>query len=67
MVENNCYQQPVCLFVQVVLASMHKYMPRIHVVKTSDIMALSCSPTATFTFPETEFIAVTAYQVKLNI
>ncbi|PNF41015.1 hypothetical protein B7P43_G08821 [Cryptotermes secundus] len=46
----------------VVLTSMHKYVPRIHVIKTSDIMALSWSPTATFTFPETEFIAVTAYQ-----
>ncbi|XP_069703742.1 T-box transcription factor TBX6-like isoform X2 [Periplaneta americana] len=47
---------------QVVLTSMHKYNPHIHVVKTSDIMTLSWSPTATFVFPETEFIAVTAYQ-----
>jgi hypothetical protein len=45
---------------------MHKYIPHIHVVKTSDYGALSRSPTATFIFPETEFIAVTAYQVKLN-
>ncbi|KDQ97280.1 T-box transcription factor TBX5 [Zootermopsis nevadensis] len=46
----------------VVLTSMHKYIPHIHVVKTSDYGALSRSPKATFLFPETEFIAVTAYQ-----
>ncbi|KAL1132181.1 hypothetical protein AAG570_010138 [Ranatra chinensis] len=45
-----------------VLTSMHKYQPRIHIVKASDVLAVHWSPTATFTFPETEFIAVTAYQ-----
>ncbi|XP_014246275.1 T-box transcription factor TBX3-like isoform X2 [Cimex lectularius] len=45
-----------------VLTSMHKYQPRIHIVKASDILALTWSPTLTVTFPETEFIAVTAYQ-----
>lgn len=43
---------------------MHKYQPRIHVIKASDILALHWSPTLTVTFPETEFIAVTAYQVN---
>uniref|UniRef100_A0A1B6DPH7 T-box domain-containing protein n=1 Tax=Clastoptera arizonana TaxID=38151 RepID=A0A1B6DPH7_9HEMI len=46
----------------IVLTSMHKYLPRVHVVMASDILAVNWSPTATFTFPETEFIAVTAYQ-----
>ncbi|KAF6206962.1 hypothetical protein GE061_018199 [Apolygus lucorum] len=45
-----------------VLTSMHKYQPRVHVIKASDILALHWSPTLTVTFPETEFIAVTAYQ-----
>ncbi|CAH1403161.1 unnamed protein product [Nezara viridula] len=45
-----------------VLTSMHKYQPYIHIVKASDILALDWSPSATFTFPETEFVAVTAYQ-----
>ncbi|CAB0001634.1 unnamed protein product [Nesidiocoris tenuis] len=45
-----------------VLTSMHKYQPRIHVILASDILALHWSPTITVTFPETQFIAVTAYQ-----
>lgn len=49
---------------QMVLASMHKYIPFVHVVRASDKMALHCSPTASFAFPETEFMAVTAYQVR---
>ncbi|XP_075876408.1 T-box transcription factor TBX2b-like isoform X2 [Nelusetta ayraudi] len=45
-----------------VLNSMHKYQPRFHVVKTNDIMKLPYSTFRTYVFPETEFIAVTAYQ-----
>lgn len=54
----------VLSLLQMVLASMHKYLPFVHVVRASDKMALHCSPTASFAFPETEFMAVTAYQVR---
>lgn len=49
----------------IVLQSLHKYQPRLHIVEvtedgvediTSDVK------TQSFTFPETQFIAVTAYQ-----
>lgn len=51
---------------QVVLNSLHKYQPRVHVIRVStDASPFSASPRAkieTFQFPETQFIAVTAYQ-----
>nr|ABB16909.1 dorsocross [Tribolium castaneum] len=47
---------------QLVLSSMHKYQPRILIVKASTAQALGWAPTNVFTFPETQFIAVTAYQ-----
>ncbi|KAJ8013386.1 hypothetical protein DPEC_G00052730 [Dallia pectoralis] len=49
----------------IVLQSLHKYQPRLHIVEVrEDIMDMSsCEPkTQTFTFPENQFIAVTAYQ-----
>ena len=55
----------------VLLNSMHKYMPRLNIVEVSNrsTAPLSSSPNQhteslkhTFTFPETQFIAVTAYQ-----
>lgn len=48
---------------QVVLTSMHKYQPRIHIIRTSDPSQIPWSPQQSFTFNETEFVAVTAYQV----
>ncbi|XP_013180443.1 PREDICTED: T-box transcription factor TBX6-like [Papilio xuthus] len=46
-----------------VLTSMHKYRPRAVVVRARDAAALAWgAPHAAFSFPETEFIAVTAYQ-----
>lgn len=49
---------------QMVLTSMHKYRPRVVVVRARDAAALAWgAPHAAFSFPETEFIAVTAYQV----
>ncbi|XP_065054541.1 T-box transcription factor TBX3-like [Rhopilema esculentum] len=45
-----------------ILNSMHKYQPRIHLVKTGDITRLPWSNFKTYTFKETEFIGVTAYQ-----
>ncbi|XP_065361523.1 T-box-containing protein TBX6L-like [Calliphora vicina] len=46
----------------IVLASMHKYQPRLHLIKTSDLSQLPWAPQQNYVFPETEFIAVTAYQ-----
>ncbi|KAF5290011.1 hypothetical protein FQR65_LT11677 [Abscondita terminalis] len=43
------------------LSSMHKYQPRIIIIKSIDPYAL-WAPTTTTTFPQTEFLAVTAYQ-----
>lgn len=52
---------------QVILNSMHKYQPRVHIVKASDEKAISLQPAdrdsfTTHIFPETQFMAVTAYQ-----
>ncbi|CAH0753328.1 unnamed protein product [Bemisia tabaci] len=46
----------------IILTSMHKYLPCIHIVKASNLLAIPWSPTAVFSFKETEFTAVTAYQ-----
>ncbi|CAG5877999.1 unnamed protein product [Menidia menidia] len=45
-----------------ILNSMHKYQPRFHIVRANSIMKLPYSTFRTYVFPETEFIAVTAYQ-----
>ncbi len=53
-----------------ILNSMHKYMPRLNIVEvsgrssdpTSSSNKSNSSSKHTFTFPETQFIAVTAYQ-----
>ncbi|KAG8180684.1 hypothetical protein JTE90_006740 [Oedothorax gibbosus] len=45
-----------------ILNSMHKYQPRFHVVRADDISKLPYKKFRTFTFEETDFIAVTAYQ-----
>lgn len=41
---------------------MHKYQPRLHIVRCKDLNTLKVSNFITFIFKETEFIAVTAYQ-----
>lgn len=41
---------------------MHKYQPRFHIVRANDILKLPYSTFRTYVFPETDFIAVTAYQ-----
>ncbi|XP_039274680.2 T-box transcription factor T-like isoform X1 [Styela clava] len=46
---------------QIMLNSLHKYEPRIHVVRVGG-EAGAQRTIATFSFPETKFIAVTAYQ-----
>uniref|UniRef100_A0A8C6TKC9 Eomesodermin homolog a n=1 Tax=Neogobius melanostomus TaxID=47308 RepID=A0A8C6TKC9_9GOBI len=49
----------------IVLQSLHKYQPRLHIVEVTEdgVEDMSNeSRTQTFTFPENQFIAVTAYQ-----
>ncbi|XP_059149051.1 T-box transcription factor TBX3-like [Physella acuta] len=45
-----------------ILNSMHKYQPRLHIVRAGDFLSLPFSAWKTITFEETVFIAVTAYQ-----
>lgn len=52
----------LCVLVQTILNSMHKYQPRFHIVRANDILKLPYSTFRTYVFPETEFVAVTAYQ-----
>lgn len=48
---------------------MHKYQPRVHIVRkrdhTASVVDLHSKEAKTFEFPETSFIAVTAYQNQL--
>lgn len=57
------------LFAQIILHSMHKYQPRVHVIhkefgeELSPVRAVPVGEgTRTFAFPETVFTTVTAYQ-----
>lgn len=50
---------------QVVLNSMHKYQPKVIIVQTTNPQHVAWAPSATFSSKETQFIAVTAYQVRL--
>lgn len=64
---------PVDLFCsqtfQLILNSMHKYQPRVHIIRkrdhTASVINLKSEEMKTFTFPETNFIGVTAYQNQL--
>ncbi|KAL3244888.1 hypothetical protein MRX96_018477 [Rhipicephalus microplus] len=47
---------------KVMLQSMRKYVPYIHVFAGSDVQQLDFRRFKTFMFPETEFISVTSYQ-----
>ncbi|ESN92283.1 hypothetical protein HELRODRAFT_89719, partial [Helobdella robusta] len=49
----------------IILASLHKYTPRVHVVQVDDLQCLPTTPFNTFVFHQTSFIAVTAYQNEL--
>lgn len=56
------------LFIQIILQSMHKYKPRVHIIRydprmdLSQIQSLPAEGVHSFSFPETEFTTVTAYQ-----
>ena len=65
-----------CLFVQIILNSMHKYQPRVHIAQRQDssssavsgeceLRSLDAKQFRTFVFSETAFIGVTAYQNQL--
>ncbi|RUS77808.1 hypothetical protein EGW08_014425, partial [Elysia chlorotica] len=54
----------------IILNSMHKYQPRVHLVRKTEstklpITSLEGLDVTTYVFPETVFIAVTAYQNQL--
>lgn len=57
------------LIFQLILNSMHKYQPRVHIIRkrdhTASVINLKSEEMKTFTFPETNFIGVTAYQNQL--
>ncbi len=41
---------------------MHKYIPRLHIIQAFNSSKTSLDNVNIFVFPETQFIAVTAYQ-----
>ena len=47
------------VYFQIMLNSLHKYQPRIHIVRVGNGEKKSI---ATYTFESTQFVAVTAYQ-----
>ena len=58
------------LNLQVILNSMHKFQPRVYLVKrregeTGPVQDIEKEKYRTFVFPETQFTAVTAYQNQL--
>uniref|UniRef100_A0A8C5H2V0 T-box-containing protein TBX6L-like n=1 Tax=Gouania willdenowi TaxID=441366 RepID=A0A8C5H2V0_GOUWI len=46
----------------IILHSMHRYHPRFNIMQADDLFSVRWSVFQTFTFPETSFTAVTAYQ-----
>lgn len=54
---------PFLCALQTILNSMHKYQPRFHLARARDVIKMASSGALrTFCFPESQFIAVTAYQ-----
>ena len=58
---------PVSFPIQIILNNMHKYQPRIHIVKTNKDQTFSVQQKvsenlSTHIFPVTQFMSVTAYQ-----
>lgn len=55
----------MCLTQMIVLQSLHKYQPRLHIMEVKEDGTedpFRRCKAQTFIFPETQFIAVTAYQ-----
>jgi len=73
--QSTYYNETFSLFsipFQIVLNSMHRYQPRIHLVRLSHGQSIPSNPKElqdldhkTYVFPETVFTAVTAYQNQL--
>lgn len=71
-IEENCSKNgsnfwicvPFYSLFQIILNSMHKYQPRLHIVKADENNAFGSKNTAycTHVFHETAFISVTSYQ-----
>lgn len=62
---NHTSRPPSSSLQMIVLQSLHKYQPRLHIVEVTEDGVEDMSNearTQTFTFPENQFIAVTAYQ-----
>ena len=51
-----------CYSLQIIVNSMHRYQPRLHIVESDDINSFNWETRQTFIFPETQFTTVTAYQ-----
>lgn len=49
------------MFIKIILHSLHRYQPRVHVIEARDMLRWGGGQ-HTFVFPETQFITVTAYQ-----
>ena len=49
-------------FLQIIVNSMHRYQPRLHIVESDDINSFNWDTRQTFIFPGTQFTTVTAYQ-----
>lgn len=47
---------------QIIVNSMHRYQPRLHIVESQDAKNLNWDNFHTFIFPGTQFTTVTAYQ-----
>ncbi|XP_042590686.1 T-box transcription factor TBX6-like isoform X2 [Cyprinus carpio] len=47
--------------IQIILHSLHRYQPRVHVIEARDVLMWGRAQHY-FSFPETQFITVTAYQ-----
>ncbi|XP_068103271.1 T-box transcription factor TBX6 [Hyperolius riggenbachi] len=46
----------------IILHSMHRYQPRFHIVRAQDVYSRRWGGCSSFSFPETLFLTVTAYQ-----
>lgn len=51
----------IWFLLKIILHSLHRYQPRLHVIEARDVLRWSGGQ-HTFVFPETQFITVTAYQ-----
>ena len=50
------------VYPQIIVNSMHRYQPRLHIVESSDVHNLNWDDFRTIIFPGTDFTTVTAYQ-----